>query len=410
MGGIEIISSARAFGYAQSSDECGAVTSACWPCSIESAEWLNMGQPYGSITGDPAPWYDPAVPESAMVLGIVGISVEGVSERKVVSVDDSAREMIIRFDVFLADECARDYAHGWLAAVFSPSPCADGCVGAEVCMLTCCPDVDPDTGELVGPDPLRYLYDVLATSGPTLVSEFYDGGGGVILSYEVTLSTNNLFVWRSAGEQRTWTVRPADGPVSTVDLLETYEACPPEEECAVPPECEPVGFEPLPAEPLPRCYPADPFQAHRTVIGIPPDSVPSGVDVMPVIRVTAGSTPLRKLVVRFYVNPLGVSCDLLPDLNPCRACTDMTVAEVPADSVLLMDGRTGRNTLTCPGSFGRSTSRPASVYGPPIDGVGAGYLDPIQCGPGLCVEVFAEVGAAPSAEVDIQLWTMTNGA
>lgn len=410
VGGIEVVSNARAYGYAVSTDACGVAQATCWPCPDEAGEWLNMGEPYGTVTTDPAPWYDPAVPESAFVTGIVGSRAwDGVTERRTGAASGGLfREMTVYFDVFVSDECAVDYIHGWLSNVFSPNPCADGCVGSELCMIACCPVVDEDTGELVGPDPMRYVMDAETVEGPLLRETGYDGAARV-LRYEATLRTRNVQVWRAPGAEMTFTVRPGDGPVATVNLLEAYQECPPVEECQVPMECEPYHFEPLPPEPLPRCYPAEPFSAHRTVIPVPSGVMPSSLDVVPVIRVTAGRAPLRNLVVRFYTNPLDIDCGRLPDLNPCRACTDMTVTEIPADSTLVMDGRTGRNTLTCPGSGGRVTSIPARVYGPPIEGVGAGYLDPIQCGPGLCVEVFAAVGAAPGAELTLELWRATNG-
>ena len=119
---------------------------------------------------------------------------------------------------------------------------------------------------------------------------------------------------------------------------------------------------------------------------------------------------MNNLVVRFYANPLDIPCDRLLDLNPCRACTDLTVPEVPAGGSIIMDGRTGLNTMTCVNRRGRASNIPASVYGPPVDGAGAGYVEAIQCGPGLCVEVYAATGVAVGAEVVIEFWTRTNGA
>lgn len=413
IGGVEVISTSRAAAYA-ALGECGVPTGCDW-CPEEVGVWLNMGQEYRGITEDPAPWYDPAVPESASIYGIVATEVTGMSTRvgsgRTANGSRSAalRQFTVRLAIVLGDECARDYAHGWLANAFGPSACDDACRGQDVCMLTCCPEIDPDTGELVGPDPLRYLYGVETVSGPSLVSEQY-ADDEVLLVYDVTLATSNYWVWRQPTSERTIMVRPSDGEPVTVDLIEAYEACPDDDECALPAECEPNQFAPLPPEPLPRCYPADPFNALRTVVQIPSTVMPSGVDVVPVVRVEAGNAPLRNLVVRFFNNPLDIPCDRLADLNPCRACTDLTVSEVPARATLTMDGRTGLNRYSCPNSRGAPVEKPATVYGPPIDGAGAGYIDAIACGVGLCVEIYAAEGVAANAKVEIEFWTRTNGA
>lgn len=412
VGGIEVVSNARAAAYS-ALGECSAAPT-CDVCTPEAGRWLNMGREYEGVVADPAPWYDPAVPESAAIRGIIATNMEGISSRigtsSTVGVTSAAQRSIsLTIGVIMTDECARDYAHGWLANVFSPSTCDDACRGQDLCMLTCCPDVDPDTGDLVGPDPLRYLYGVEASAGPTLLAE-HRADDELVLEYEVTLATDNYWVWRSPPPARTVMVRPSDGEQVMVDLLAAYEACPDDDECAIPVGCGSGGFAPLPAEPLPRCYPAEPFAARRSVVQVPSTVMPSGVDVVPVVTVEAGNAPLRNLVVRFFNNPLDIPCGRLSELNPCRACTDLTVAEIPAHSRLTLDGRTGINRYSCPNSRGGMVAMPATVYGPPIDGVGAGYIDAIACGVGLCVEVYAADGVAANAAVHIGFWTRTNGA
>ena len=405
IGGVEVISTARAQALGAEAGECGA-DEVCWDCSEEAAAWLNNNEPYGTV--EDAPWYDPAVPESRSVLGFGGLEITGMTERVGTTGNAPARrEFTLRFAAFLADECGLEYAQGWLANVFSPSPCATSCVGHEMCMIACCPDVD-EAGELVGPDPLRYLYDVEVVAGPTMVERSWDDP--LWIEYEVTLSTPNVYVWRAPPPERVWQVRPSDGQVVTLDLPAAYEACPDDDDCAAQFACGPTGFAPLPSEPLPECYPAEPFEAHRTLVSAAARVMPRGLDVVPVIRAEAGNRPLRNLVIRFYDNPLDLPCDRLPDMNPCRACMDLTVAEVPPDGSIIMDGRTGLNTITCKNSRGRDVQIPASVYGPPVDGVGAGYVDAIPCGPGICLEVYAGEGAAINSRVIVEFWTRSNGA
>lgn len=408
--GIEVISTPRAAAYGTIYGECNAAVGACWDCTPESGLWLNMGEPYAGVTRD-APWYDPAIPESAHVTGIVGYEISGITDAVRASgssrTEAVRREMTITFVVSLTSECAVSYIQGWLANVFAPSPCATGCVGHEVCMLACCPDVNDD-GELVGPDPMRTMTQVEVVSGPTLTDRSWDPDD-FELEYEVTLATPNVWVYRAPPPERRWTVRPSDGDLVTLDLPAVYAECPDDDQCAVAMACQSPDFAPLPSEPFPECYPVEPFAAHRTVISIPPGELPTGLDVIPVIRATAGQLPMRNMVIRFYANPVGLPCDRLPGLNPCRACTDLTTPEVPAGGSIVLDGRTGLNTITCTNSLGRDVQLPAEVFGPPIEGAGAGYVEPIQCGPGLCIEVYTAVGVSAGAEIAIEFWTRANG-
>lgn len=410
--GIEIISTPRAEAYAESG-ECG-VTYRCSPCDLAAAEWLHMGEPYISVAADPAPWFDPAIPESAGVHGFAGFQVAGAMSAQrasgssaTSSASGAVRELEFEVDIFTADECSRSYALGWLATILDPSPCDDsGCIGRVACMLACCPDIGED-GEATN-DPLRYMMDVETISGPTETAVAY-GPGVIVTTVTFVLRTTNVYMYREPAPDRRFMVRPSDGQRVTIDLPAVYAACEDVEPCLEDPNCPDSRFADLPAEPLPECYPAEPFEAHRTVLAIPSSALPASLDVIPVIRVAAGNRPIRNFVARFYQNPFDLPCDRLGEMNPCRACTDLTVTWIPPGGSMVLDGRTGRNTVTCGTALGGQSTEPVTVYGPPIEGVGAGAIEPIACGGGLCIEIYAAVGISPNASVTVELWTRQNG-
>ncbi|MFJ4960273.1 hypothetical protein ACIP6O_32735, partial [Streptomyces sp. NPDC088739] len=76
VGGTEVVNSNRVRAYAET-----------WGISIECADCPDLDEAlwgddptwpgYNNPVDDDAPWYDPAVPESARFLGIFGISFQG---------------------------------------------------------------------------------------------------------------------------------------------------------------------------------------------------------------------------------------------------------------------------------------------------------------------------------------------
>src|SRR5690625_3401262 len=72
IGGVEIVNSWRAKAYAGTVQDCGIAASSCAPCGDDAGVWLNDDEPYKGVEDDPAPWWDPALPESLGVAGRAG--------------------------------------------------------------------------------------------------------------------------------------------------------------------------------------------------------------------------------------------------------------------------------------------------------------------------------------------------
>lgn len=392
LGGAEIINTMRADAYGGSeTDGCGGDLVTGCGCDEPAGEWLNNGEPYKGIALDPAPWYDEGSPESLDVSGFVGLTIEGTETGAYPTrgsdnqgPQGATREIEITLLVAARTECALSYAIGWLAAAIKPGTCGDDCGGVSACLLACCPDVDENTGELIGPNPIRHIFDLRPIDGPT-IEEIIDDGIEITAEISMTFATFNTGIFRPAPDNATFVITPATGERVRIDPTAIYEDCPEPEPCGVDPDCSPPPLAPLPNPPIDDCYPSDPFDAYRTQLTVPTSALASAFDTVPVITVEAGAQPLRNLIVRFHNNPYGVPCDRLPELNPCRTCGDLVVPFVPAGGRLELDGRTQRAMITCRNPRTGTSKWIPPVYGRP--GLTAEWPK-ITCETGICVEVF----------------------
>src|SRR5699024_12588163 len=91
--------------------------------------WLNDDEPYKGVEDDPAPWWDPALPESLGVAGVFGLEVPGLNAGVPTLSTGGAnggrvRDIAFRVGVGAADECAFSYLMGSPAAALGASACA----------------------------------------------------------------------------------------------------------------------------------------------------------------------------------------------------------------------------------------------------------------------------------------------
>ncbi|MFF3096832.1 hypothetical protein [Streptomyces cyaneofuscatus] len=392
LGCTEIINSARASVYA----ELYCLLTECSPCP-GLAEALN-DQPYVDPVTDLAPWYDPAVPESAMVLGVMGLDVVGFSQSTrsrtpVQLVGDGAalgiarrahRELIYTVLLLVRDECALPYGLEWLSAALQGAPCEGACMGDELGVFACCP-----TGD--GLRELRHLYGVGLIDGPDVSATRYMDEG-VIAEVTFTLAAGTPGIYREPLETLTDWVDLSDGTLLTYDPDEVYGDCVDPVPCLTDPLCP---APPLPARapvPVDSCYPTGIAQFRRSVISLSPVDQPEWLEAVPVLELETGGTALRRLVVRFWANPLDTDCMEVAD--PCAACTDIQIPYLPAGATLRVDGRTQRAEVTCAaGSQGSVTSAP-TLYGP----LGQSFEWPVfSCATGLCIEILS-TAATTSAD------------
>ncbi|MFC8723777.1 hypothetical protein [Streptomyces bacillaris] len=399
LGCTEIINSSRAAAYA----EPHCLLTACSPCT--GLREAISDPPYTDPVTDAAPWYDPAVPESALVLGVMGLTAAGYSQSTIQRtplqlVGDGAalgvarrahREITYTVLLLALEECALAYGMEWLATALQGAPCAGACDGDEIGVYACCP-----TGD--GTRELRHLYGVGLLEGPTLVSARYEPEG-IIAEVTFTLVAGVPWIYREPLQTLTDWIPLGDGDLVEVDPDEVYGQCEEPTPCMEDPECPPP---PLPVRapvPVDDCYPTGEATFRRSVVALSPVDHPEWLEAVPVLELETGGSALRRLVVRFWANPLGGDCEEIVD--PCGACTDIQIPYLPPGSTLLVDGRTQQAEVECPqGALGTAVSAPI-LYGPR----GAAFEWPIfACSTGLCIEILSTAATtAPDARARVLL-------
>lgn len=150
---VEIVNTNRATAYARNAglpwlDDCD---------SCGDIDPVIPNGTYTSPTMDPAPWYNPRVPDSWGFLGLVGLEMTGTdtSTRRarvtnilggggVVGVTShDPRTIVVRALAIASAECSLSYGLRWLNDQFV----GEGCGGDSLVFFDCCPDAACDTGE-----------------------------------------------------------------------------------------------------------------------------------------------------------------------------------------------------------------------------------------------------------------------
>lgn len=417
--GIEILNASRLAAYSGlvgAGCDCPALTA-----GLEDAPYTDPGR-------DNAPWFDPSLPESRRFYGITGLEfigvdtgtldyqwtellgdggVPGTSRR-------ASKEFEVRAIAAAADGAAMSYGMGWLAAALRGSGCRDVCFGDQVCLLAACPapadrfDVEwnPVTGSANAPGLnalLRTGYNTTLLEGPEVTSRYILGGQEVV-ELRFTLRVGVPYWYRTERRvARVGTGPDSSHPAVVRDTVPNYDPwgwqanCPTGVTCfdgdpfCVNPPLPPVE---APAPPDP-CYPNDPrnnpvgqpnahrFDASRFAITVPRGTGTDWGEKVPVLRVYTGSTPMRRLIVRWYDNPLGQQCQGV-NLDPCRACAEINIPYLPRGTVFTFDARVRRAVADCPGSGPLVEPR---MYGPS----GGPFGWPVfECSSALCCEVIAD--------------------
>jgi hypothetical protein len=391
--GTEVINSARLSAYLGISTCLTSPLSICMPCPDLITEVSDP--PFVDPVSDPAPWYDPAVPVSADFMGVGGVDFEGLWMQPSEVVNGViVRDMSVRVVLAGRSEAAVSYGLAWLAMALTGSYCPTGsCLGGQMCIAVACPTP-------LAPDPVRTLVDVFALEKPEVVT-IWQASGFTFWEVEFVMRSRNSGMFQDAEIRLAFNAQSATR--QTINLLEAYENCDVVTPCATDPECPRPVVPEVPVAPIDACYPVDDFEAYRQIVSVDGSSVPSWLELVPVITIRAGGANLRNITVRFYQNPLGLACDDLIAVDPCQACTDITVLFVPSGGETIIDGRTSRAQTVC---LGGDVDVPA-LYGPG----GRTFSWPtFSCGYGLCVEASAAVGADVEAEVTVELYTRWEAA
>lgn len=422
LGGTEIVNTQRVRAYAA----LFGIDITCEPCEgIDEALWGDdpSWPGYNTPAEDDAPWYDPAVPESARFLGVFGITFQGFQNNPIdrtltPRVGDGSfvgnlrrthREINLTVGLVAGDEVAMVWGLEWLAAVLRGSPCgSNACGGDELCYFSACPCGPEGDYERLGDREMRHVYDVALVSGPSentrytvpgavcvdpLVSSC---GDPVVAEVSITLAAGKPWLHHepipTTGEPWNYITQGQLVP----DFDPDVDDCPIVPDCLQDPTCPPLPDLPRVPIPVDPCYPRGRYNAWRLRFSYEPVRTTEWLELVPVLIVETGKSPLRRLAVRFIPNPAGVDCE---DLSTCDACGHLVVSYLPPNSTFVIDGRVSRAAVDCPSPTGSAVSLP-----PLFGRNGGSYTWPVlECGGGVCVEVYAAAGVDEGARVRLEL-------
>ncbi|QQO39438.1 minor tail protein [Microbacterium phage Namago] len=224
VGGVEVVNTERARGYATSAGCPSYVVSAD---ACEGLRDALASEPYvhGNITT--APWYDRSLADlSGRFYGAVGLTITGVTDStrtfsRMEGVTNGGtngrsrkgmRSLRVTATLLASGDDALDYGSQWLSSVFDGG-CgqhADACDMTDAEFLATCP-IPRDPGVLLEEysayvDGLRrYVHDV-AISGPLTVQELAFDGEFVGRTVEFTISSERAWVY---GRLRQLTLAPS---------------------------------------------------------------------------------------------------------------------------------------------------------------------------------------------------------
>ncbi|MFI0827305.1 hypothetical protein ACH4Q7_22935 [Streptomyces roseolus] len=238
LGGVEIANSARLEAYLAS---VGSPLDGAGACSCPTFSAVLVGdEPYVSPAVDPAPWYDPDVPESGDFTGLMVLTVDGLDDHPVTrTVTRSAagsaalgpgrvmpRTMTVTALVLAASCCGAQYGLRWLAQALSG--CTSGCEGDCLTLFNCCPnEADAEDPEAFAARHRRTLRRVALVEGPTVVARHGNGcttggtcgaSGADVLTVEFVLTAATPWMWTDP-------VPVLDAPVPTDDGTECVVWC-----------------------------------------------------------------------------------------------------------------------------------------------------------------------------------------
>lgn len=374
LGGMEIASACRSGVYAGNGFRpLGVDINPCGCCGT-AAQWAAaMGDtPYTNPTDDEAPWYAASEPHSGDFGGFFVTSTSGLGAGPITRslttrangrgsfigpAVQTASVVTVTGILFGKTCCSVEYGLRWLGTVLQGS-CGSDCDGDTLMFLDCCPDFSACENEFDCLTPnLRYLENVQLIQSPAITRRYGSCCGNCkgAAYMEVTFQLAGLpCVYRDpvniTADQPFAAEDPTDCDI-TWTLLADGQTCPEET------DCEPVGdcltgdcgdLPSPPSAPAPEnpciCYS---FNTRRAVVTIPAGTIPEYTEGLPVALVKSGSKALRQVRLRFFLANQGQTID---QVDPCAACGEVTLSQIPANSTFTFDGKTRKATILCPGA------------------------------------------------------------
>lgn len=259
VGDTEIINTARLYTYA---DTVGSpVNLAECGCESLTADVVD-DEPYTTPDADPAPWYDPDVPESADFIGLLPLEVDGFDNYPMRRATSTAvtgggvfgparaqpRTITVTAVVLAVTCCGAAYGLHWLAEALGGCS-GPGCGGECLTAYNCCPGVDESPGEF-NEAHRRTFRRVALVDGPTVMERRGEGCSGTgecaavsaeVLTVEFVLTAATPWPWTDpevildevplprddSGECFTWCIHGGSPQPEPACITLGDEACPP---------------------------------------------------------------------------------------------------------------------------------------------------------------------------------------
>ena len=431
-----IADNARSYAYHLAACENDQYPEECvptmWDCSCPLDDPLVA---YQSVALDPAPWYDATEPASEEFLGAMILTVAGATDSTAQrEVSDAfgdgsilrrlrlqGRSMVMEMLV-LATSCrGQDYGIEWLRRALeqetcgcAPDPC-DSCAGKRFGLRVECNDGVPcDTG-------FRSWENTGIVDGITLVQDdALAECNCVAQKVTVTLHSESPYSFSCEENPCSLTVDPNDLTLCIDWARHCRECCDDDgcDRCAFDPLCSCfTGIDPVPTvlqteddcycEPLERIIQS----CCLTDVGIAYDQtfkleLYSGFDnTGSVDGLAFTDLGLRNTRISLFQNPNALPC--ITDqasydafcLEQIRPDFELQIPFVPADSTLIIDGRSDRILLECDG---RCTPYPYKVQNT------VGPLFPLVtgCAPAMLVIEWDKINSQQLTGVDLAASTL----
>lgn len=379
--GVELANSARLDAYLRNTVDPASVevvqTCGC-PTLVPALAGDPDREEYTTPQDDPAPWYDPTIPQSADFLGLLVQDAAGLDTRQVTRTVtpgvtgaslSRAREQPLTITVtavvVATSCCGADYGLAWLSEVLA-GRAPDRCDGVDLDLIACCPPADMTPGDARG-RLLRTVRRVAVVDGPHVIDRVGDGcqtdgdcaAGADAITVEFTLTAAVPWRWTRpvpvlfsgwpidpSADCVQWCVHDQDVGCDSCRLASCDQ---PGHVCADPHCSSPAPPGPPPAR---TCH-CVPIAAVVEAWEIDLEDRPDWFLTVPMITVEAGSEALRRASISFYRRRSpdhdGMSCVEVAEAQRCDPHAVFHIGFLPAGAVLELDGQVGRTTVTCDG-------------------------------------------------------------
>lgn len=401
----------------------------CDPCCGDLSAGLGYPNGYNPVD---LPWFD-GTQDSADFAGILIENIEGLEpgnfSRPVAETSgvgavigqgrQTAPTIVVTGLLLAASCCAQEFGLQWLRKTLR-APCTGSlnCSGEDLVFLSC----EPKTPDLDCPenedfdfeawlDPyFRTLKGVALVDGPHVTDRIaracYQCSDCPIYRVQFTLAAAKPFVYREPVDLLT-TANLVCGETGECIIWDTDDSCTDETlcgdlvDCALDPDCVSTVLPPtVPAITNPCVDECITAGSCSVCVDIPAGTFPSNGEGTLIVQVYAGSSPLSRVKVQVWFNPLDLDSD---ELDDCDICSELNISYIGAGATLTIDGTTQSSTIDCVGGntvranpfIASSTGSPSFAY-PVLEGcsnTNSVYTVCVTTGPGAAIDSYVSIQA-----------------